>query len=135
MKKKSNVSGYDRLRVGSNIRKWRSIKEMKQKDLAAALRMSEASISNIENNLTDVTLSQLEDISVVLDIPVEHLFSDPQESLSGNNYILSKEAERNTLVMDKEMIYAIIGSIQKKDEQLQTVMQNVLFTMKKITQE
>ena len=57
MKKKNNVGGYERIKIGTNIRKWRGIKDMKQKDLASALRMSEAAISNIENDLTDVTLS------------------------------------------------------------------------------
>ena len=74
MKTRKNAGGYERLRIGSNIRKWRNIKEVKQKDLATALKMSEAAISNMENDLTDLTLSQLEDISVTLDIEIEKLF-------------------------------------------------------------
>ena len=76
MKTRKNAGGYERLRIGSNIRKWRNIKEVKQKDLASALKMSEAAISNMENDLTDLTLSQLEDISVTLDIEIEKLFFD-----------------------------------------------------------
>lgn len=133
MKKEKNASGYARLRIGSNIRKWRNIKEIKQKDLAAALRLSEAAISNIENDITDVTLSQIEDISVTLDVPVEYLFSDPQETFSELTYSSGNAEPKNQLVMDKELLYTIIGSLQKKDEQLKDVVQQVLFTMKNIT--
>ncbi len=132
MKKKNNISGYERLKIGSNIRKWRNIKSVKQREMASALRLSEAAISNIENDLTDVTLSQLEDISAMLDIPVENLFTDPQDSITSNNYVAENENPKNHFVLEKEMLYAIIGSIQKKDEQLQTVMQDVLSTMKKM---
>ena len=68
-----------KIHIGGNIRKWRNLKGVKQKSLAGVLRVSEASMSNIENNLTDLSLRQLEDIAQVLDIPVENLFNDPQE--------------------------------------------------------
>lgn len=129
MKQKNNAGGYERMRIGSTIRKWRNIKEVKQKDLAASLRMSEAAISNIENDLTDVTLSQIEDIALTLDITIEQLFSDPQDALSTNTY--SNNDPKNQTVMERELIYALIGSIEKKDEQLKEVFNNVMYTMKK----
>ena len=130
MKQKNNAGGYERMRIGSTIRKWRNIKEVKQKDLAASLRMSEAAISNIENDLTDVTLSQIEDIALTLDITIEQLFSDPQDALSTNTY--SNNDPTNQMVMERELIYALIGSIEKKDEQLKEVFNNVMYTMKKL---
>ena len=130
MKKKNNVGGYERLKIGTNIRKWRGIKDMKQKDLASALRMSEAAISNIENDLTDVTLSQLEDIAVTLDVEVEKLFTDPQEAIENINYNATSE-NKNQLVMDSALVYALIGSIQKKDDQLKDVLDSVMFNMDK----
>lgn len=132
MKKEKNANGYARLRIGSNIRRWRNIKEIKQKDLAAALRLSEAAISNIENDLTDVTLSQIEDISVTLDVPVEYLFTDPQETLSEVSYSASNQEAKSQFVMEKELLYTLIGSIKQKDEQLNDVVQQVLHTMKNI---
>lgn len=130
MKKKNNVGGYERIKIGTNIRKWRGIKDMKQKDLASALRMSEAAISNIENDLTDVTLSQLEDIAVTLDVEVEKLFTDPQEAIENINYNATSE-NKNQLVMDSALVYALIGSIQKKDDQLKDVLDSVMFNMDK----
>jgi transcriptional regulator with XRE-family HTH domain len=109
--------------VGSNIRKWRSIKDVKQKDLANGLRMSEAAVSNLENDLTDITLSQLEDIAIVLDIEVAQLFTDPQEVVN-KNYNATDQDKK--FVMEPEWIYALIGSIQKKDEQIKTVLDNII---------
>ena len=123
MKKKNNAGGYERIKVGSNIRKWRSIKDVKQKDLASGLRLSEAAVSNLENDLTDITLSQLEDISIVLDIDVEQLFTDPQEVVN-KNYASTEQDKK--FVMEPEWMYALIGSIQKKDEQIKTVLDNII---------
>lgn len=123
MKKKNNAGGYERIKVGANIRKWRNMKEMKQKDLAHGLRMSEAAVSNLENDLTDITLSQLEDIAIVLDIEVEQLFSDPQEMVEKK---YSADEQEKKFVMEPEWIYALIGSIQKKDEQIKTVLDNII---------
>ena len=133
MKTKMNIGGYERLKIGSNIRKWRNIKEVKQKDLAMSLRMSEAAVSNMENDQTDLSLSQLEDIALALDLSLEKLFTDPQEALvvSGTNGFVVEN--NNQLLMEKEMIYSIIGSMQKKEEHLKTVMESVLETMKILT--
>lgn len=123
MKKKNNAGGYERIKIGANIRKWRGIKDVKQKDLAHGLRMSEAAVSNLENDLTDITLSQLEDIAIVLDIEVEQLFSDPQEMVE-KKYTDAEQEKK--FVMEPEWIYALIGSIQKKDEQIKTVLDNFI---------
>ncbi|MEI8052597.1 MAG: helix-turn-helix transcriptional regulator [Bacteroidota bacterium] len=133
MKKKTNVGGYDRIKIGSNIRKWRSIKDIKQKDLASAIKLSEAAISNMENNLTDITMSQLEDIAITLEIELDQLFKDPQETINEKKYTTLENEGSQTRVMDKELVYALIGSIQKKDEQLKSVIDNVMHNMNKIS--
>ena len=133
MKKRNNIAGYERIKIGSNIRKWRNIKEIKQKDLASSMRLSEAAISNIENDITDLTLSQIEDISVALDMPLEKLFTDPQETLNKKSVYSSNAENASHYIMEKDFLYAMIGSIQKKDEQLKDVMENVIKTMKGIT--
>lgn len=121
------------MKIGANIRKWRSIKDIKQKDLAASLKMSEASLSNIENDCIDISLSHLEDIAIVLDLEIEQLFIDPQENLKSkfHNYTIKENTEER--VSDKELVYALIGSIQKKDEQLKNVIENVIYKMEKIS--
>jgi transcriptional regulator with XRE-family HTH domain len=133
MKRKNNIEGYERLKIGSNIRKWRGMKDMKQKELSSALRISEAAFSNIENDMTDMTLSQLEDIALTLDISVEQLFSDPQDKIQHSvNKSPESEANTSSLVMDKELIYALIERIQQKDEQMKNLMNNMITTIDKI---
>ena len=129
MKKKNYLSKEYKLKIGGNIRKWRNLKGIKQKELASALCLSEAAISNIENNITDITLSQLEDISLGLDIPVEQLFSDPQETITTPSLLPLTNEKQHQTILEKELLNAVINSMQKKDEQLQVIMQNVLLTM------
>lgn len=124
MKTKKNAGGYERLQIGTNIRKWRNVKGIKQKELSSAMRLSEAAISNIENNLTDITLSQIEDIAITLEIEVEELFSDPEERLQ-TKIIETNNEKSNEQIMEKEIIYALLGSLRKKDEQLDEVIQNI----------
>ncbi len=133
-KKKENYSG-NKLKVGVNIRKWRNIKDVKQKELAGAMQLSEAAISNIENDLTDVTLSQLEEISSTLDITVEQLLSDPQESFIAGPLASPHLPGYGVNAMDKELLNAMLASMRKKDEQLQAIMENVLNTMSALIQD
>ncbi len=128
MKSNLNAGGYERIKIGNNIRKWRGMNDIKQKDLANALKMSEAAVSNIENDMSEITLSQLEDIAITLEIDIAHLFSDPHDVVKEKNYINAAPSEKNE-VMDKELLYALIGSIQKKDEQLKYVIDNVMYKM------
>ena len=128
-----NIGGYERMKIGANIRKWRSVKDIKQKDLAASLKMSEASLSNIENDCIDISLSHLEDIAIVLEMDIEQLFSDPSENLKSkySNYSLMDNFSEK--VSDKELVYALIGSIKKKDEQLKNVIESVIYKIDKIS--
>ena len=134
MKKKNYSSKEYKIKIGANIRKWRTLKGIKQKELALALSLSEGAISNIENNITDVTLSQLEDISVGLGISVEQLFTDPQESISASSVTHETNGKQHT-IFEKELLSAVISSMQKKDEQLQLIVQNVLHTMTSLVQD
>lgn len=130
MKTKKNIDGYERLKIGSNIRKWRTLKDIKQKDLAESLKLSEAAISNLENDLTDITLSQLEDISLAIEVPVETLFVDPQEQMQ----LKAAQSAKGDVVgtaMDTSLVYALIGSIQRKDEQIKEVIDKVLLQIDK----
>lgn len=125
--KNYKLKPYDtRFKVGTNIRKWRNIKDVKQKDLAERLGLSEAAVSNIENDITNVTLSQLEDISLALDMHIEQLLCDPQQQYGRN---ISKPAEGEADNLQKQLVKAMIISLQKKDEQLQELMGLIISNM------
>jgi len=113
----------NRFHIGANIRKWRNIREIKQKDLAASMGLSEAAVSNIENDVTNVTLSQLEDISTALNISIEKLLSDPQKEYVR---LASPEEDADLENLNRRLVHAIINSLQKKDEQIQELMAQLI---------
>jgi transcriptional regulator with XRE-family HTH domain len=114
MKRKNYLNKEYKLKIGSNIRKWRNLKGIKQKELAMAMELSEAAISNIENNITDITLSQLEDISTGLNISVEQLFMDPQETYAVAALHPGFPERMAQPLIEKELLNAVIKSMQKK---------------------
>lgn len=61
------------LEVGQNIRRFRELHEMKMETLARALSITKGSLSRIENGITDISLSRIEQIAAYLDIPVSRL--------------------------------------------------------------
>ena len=61
------------IKLGQNLRKLRLIKKMSQVDLATALNVDRAYISNIENGRMNPTLSTLEKIAGALEIPTNEL--------------------------------------------------------------
>lgn len=135
MKRNKNSSAC-KFKIGNNIRKWRNIKGIKQKDLAYALQISEAAVSNIENDLSNITVGQLEEISIALNISIEQLLSDPESKfriMPATNYDINEKEEQRLL--DKELLNALITSLEKKDQQLQVIMQNFLHTMAILMQE
>ena len=138
MIRKKTASQAYKFRVGSNIRKWRNIKEIKQKELANTLKISEASVSNIENDITNITLSQLEEISVALNVSIEQLLSDPQDKIrNGNGYAdssISASMNHPMRHVENELVKALIASMEKKDLQLQELMQQFTHTLKTLMQ-
>ncbi|MAF35995.1 DNA-binding protein [archaeon] len=60
-------------KLGENLRKWRTKKNMSQGDLATALNVDRAYISNIENGRMNPTLATLEKIARALDISTSEL--------------------------------------------------------------
>jgi transcriptional regulator with XRE-family HTH domain len=60
-------------KLGENLRKLRLKKDMSQVDLATALNVDRAYISNIENGRMNPTLSTLEKIAGALEIPMSEL--------------------------------------------------------------
>jgi transcriptional regulator with XRE-family HTH domain len=61
------------IKLGQNLRKLRLKKKMSQVDLATALNVDRAYISNIENGRMNPTLSTLEKIAGALEIPTNEL--------------------------------------------------------------
>ena len=66
--------------VGKNIRKYRKLKGLKQRELANKCSLSEGFISDIESNtFRTISLNTLYHIAKVLDIHIMLLFQDLDE--------------------------------------------------------
>jgi len=65
------------LEVGSNIRKWRNLKGMKQESLAEELDISSVAVSKIETGKTNIPVKRLFAIAAALNINIQLLFTDP----------------------------------------------------------
>jgi len=126
-----NLQKEYKLKIGANVRKWRNLKSIKQKQLALALNLSEAAVSNIENDITNINLKQLEDIANAIDVPVQQLLNDPEESYT----LLQEGKPEGARIFDKELLSAMICSLEKKDAQLEKIMENVITTMSRFLKE
>ena len=82
MKIKNRLPKNYEFKIGSYVRKWRMLKDIKQKELAIRLQMSEAAVSNLENDITIPTLRQVEDIADALAITIDMLLSGPEKLLN-----------------------------------------------------
>lgn len=65
------------MEIGSNIRKWRNLRGMKQDVLASAMEISKVTISKIECGKSNISVNRLFTIAKILEIKVELLFKDP----------------------------------------------------------
>jgi transcriptional regulator with XRE-family HTH domain len=84
MSKKNPDKEY-KMKVGENIRKWRELKGLQQKDLADKLNISITALSNIETGVSDPNTQRLEDIADALEIEVSQLLTNPQQMFTFNN--------------------------------------------------
>ena len=75
------MSLYKNIPIGNNIRKWRELKGLKQKELAKEIDISETTLSKIENDKTEVSLSRLQKIAFCFKIKMTQLFFDPLDLL------------------------------------------------------
>lgn len=79
--------------IGQNIRKFRQEKDMKQKELAERINMSEQHISHIESAHTKLSLPTLIAIANVLEVDCNSLLGD---TLTGSI---------NTILFDQIIVY------------------------------
>ena len=70
------------IEIGNNIRKVRLLKGYKQEHLSGKLDITPASLSKIENGITNISLSRLFSIAEALGVKIEVLLTDPGSFLN-----------------------------------------------------
>lgn len=76
-----------RLRIGRHIRLWRDLKGVKQQELAGVIGITPAALSQIENDVAEITLHRMEDIADALGLKPEQLLTGPQELYMSNTTV------------------------------------------------
>ena len=67
--------------IGSNIRKWRTVKGIKQVTLANEIGISKGTLSKIENDKAAISIQKLQKIAIVLNTRLSLLLTDPSDIL------------------------------------------------------
>jgi transcriptional regulator with XRE-family HTH domain len=103
--------------LGERIRKLRVIRNLSQENMANELNLSTAAYSNIERDVTDLTVSRLVHIAKVLDINPIQFFDDVNYQVAE---IISKNNESNSdikKVLDE--LSQLKLNMQKMESELQ----------------
>ncbi len=75
------MRNINHLPIGNNIRKWRTLKGIKQIDLAQQIDISKTTLSKIENDKQEANIPRLQKIANCLKIKITQLFIDPSDLL------------------------------------------------------
>ncbi len=108
------------MKIGSNVRKLRDLKGMKQEELAAILGITPGALSNIENDKGDPTLSRIEEIASIFEIKATELFDDPLHhfTFNGPNSNGVLYGTQNHYNIEKSILDSLMAQLTVKDQQL-----------------
>jgi transcriptional regulator with XRE-family HTH domain len=102
--------------IGSNIKKWRAIKEVKQEHLAKKMNLTPAQLSKIENGKVTIKISRVVEVAKYLNVEVEELlnsnfnFTNITNSPHSNN---SNGSGNITMNNDKQLYEKLIDTLNK----------------------
>lgn len=75
------------LKIGENLKEIREKqKKLRQEDVAKALGISTKAYSNIENNVSDITLTRLQELSDILGVTPEYILNYQDKSTYTNTF-------------------------------------------------
>jgi transcriptional regulator with XRE-family HTH domain len=91
-------------KIGSNLRKLRELKNISQEFIANKLELSIKSYSNIENNVTKITLERLTQICEILEIHPQAMMNFDSEKIiqTLNNSHIVSSSDINIEMPEKE---------------------------------
>lgn len=111
----------DLVKLGARIRDFRKQKGISQADMAAELDISITAFSKIERGITNLSISRLEDIATILNIPIVALLFDEDT----NSYNTSPHnGEYLDMSLEKELTYT--KELLKAKEEIIELLKNKL---------
>ena len=105
-----------RMRIGQHIRMWRDLKGIKQNELAGKIGITSAALSQIENDVAQLTLHRMEDIADAMGLKPEQLFTGPQQlnnAVNGNEHgTVNKDLLNRIVVLMENMNNYFSGNVK-----------------------
>lgn len=112
-------------KIGNRIRKIRELRNYTQKHMADQLGISQKAYSNIENDETDLSISRLSQIALILDLEIIDILNfDKKEILKGHYNI--QRGNNNTFRIDP------IEKIEELYERLLQIKEQEITFLKKL---
>lgn len=93
---------------GTVIKRYREMKNYSQKYVASKMRISQNAYSKIENNITQLTVHHVKELSKILDVPITDLLKDEFEI--HKPVIIPHHVTKADLLKQVESLYKKIDS-------------------------
>jgi transcriptional regulator with XRE-family HTH domain len=103
MRKHLKPKAEYRTRIGQHIRMWRDLKGIKQNELAGKIGITPAALSQIENDIAQLTLHRMEDIADALGLKPEQLFAGPHHLNSTEPGTMNKDLLHRIVLLMENM--------------------------------
>ncbi len=101
----------------NNLRHFREFKRYSQKFVARKLGKSQSALSKIENGLTHISDEVIEQLSKILEVPKEKLYSSKELMLDEN---LEEEKEISPLIINNNILIEQISENKKLLHQIKS---------------
>jgi transcriptional regulator with XRE-family HTH domain len=111
-------------KIGNKIRKIRELKNYTQKYMADQLGISQKAYSNIENDETDLSISRLSQIALILDLEIADILNFDKKDILKGHYNIQR-GNNNTFRIDP------IEKIEELYERLLQIKEQEIIFLKK----
>jgi transcriptional regulator with XRE-family HTH domain len=107
------------MKIGDNIKEIREVeKNFKRSYVAEKLNISERAYSNIENNVSELTVSRLEEISTIFECSPLYILNYKSAKKEFYNYFHNNEGNKGINIMNQGGQSYDNNKVQKLQEQL-----------------
>jgi len=107
------------MKIGDNIKEIREVeKNFKRSYMAERLHITTRAYSNIENNVTDITLQRLDEIAEILECSPLYILNYKQSKREFYNYFHNNEGNRGVNIMHQGQQEANDSKVEKLQKEL-----------------
>jgi len=112
------------MKIGDNIREIREEKGVKKEDISKALGITTKAYSNIENNVTDITLTRLAEIAEIFECAPEYILRYHDKD-SYANYFYNYNGNQGINIMfqgcSPDQVKNIREELEKSNDKLESL--------------